>query len=216
MSVINSGSSAITASASSVIDSQITIGNNVTRYFPPFARIHGLDEPYNAPLDRLVRLHFKVTDPASIPDQSCSKLAQKFEAHGFIPVKTERLPGVKALLMDTAYLRTNVPRENPRRRAFKRPRFEATAFYARYKDYPFTTEFPLERICISETGLKDVWRNQVFIRTGYREIAGVPFPGALESECPSSHPDDIYERAAKRFAKNQPILPLLIQSTTSP
>ncbi len=215
MSEIKEAPSAVTASAPSDFDSQVTIGNHVSRFSPPFARIHGLVEPHSRPLNRLMRLHFRVTDPAFILEQFCSKLAQKFDAHGFVPVISDKVPGLRALLMNTVYLRTNVPTTHPTRRSYCTPRFEATGFYARYKDYPFTTEFPLERICISEMGLKDVWRNQLCIRTGYREISSVHFPGALESECPSSHPDDTYERASKRFIKNQPILPLLIPSTTS-
>lgn len=93
------------------------------------------------------------------------------------------------------------------------PDFDASDLHPKYENFPWTGEFPSEKLCISEIGLKDVWRDGKFLRTGYRDIACVPLPGATLENMSPEHLDEEYLPAAKARRKNLPLTPLVIPST---
>ncbi len=118
--------------------------------------------------------------------------------------------------MNTAWLRTDIPNEKPtlkRRNAFLEPTFDASDLIAKYKDFEWTTDFPLERLCISELGLKDIVRNREVVGMGYRDIASVPLPGYIFSGALDGGINDTYEKAAKTIRKSHPVCPLVIPSS---
>lgn len=93
------------------------------------------------------------------------------------------------------------------------PNFDASGFHVKHENSPWTDEFSLETLCITEAGLKDVWREGNLLRTCYRDIARIPLPGAAASAVPDEHPDDIYTKAAKIIPDKDRKLPLIIPST---
>lgn len=73
--------------------------------------------------------------------------------------------------------------------------FDATDFHAKYKDFPWTTYFPLERICLSPIGLKDIWTEERLVRTAFRDTVTVFFSGATADKSHAEHPNDVYTKA---------------------
>jgi len=119
-------------------------------------------------------------------------------------------------LMNTAYLRTDIPNEKPTlkgRNAFLEPSFDASDLISKYRDFTWTTDFPLERLCISELGLKDFVRNGEVVRMGSRDIASVALPGSMSGGAPDEVPNDTYKKAAKTIKKTHPVCPLVIPSS---
>ena len=87
---------------------------------------------------------------------------------------------------------------------------------SKYKDFEWTTEFPLERLCISELGLKAFRKDGELVRTGYRDIASVPFPGVparVVDELAMRRSNEEHEKAYKTKKQSLPTCPLLIPST---
>ena len=146
----------------------------------------------------------------------CAIASTLFENQGFIPFVPP--PGLQPLhvrLLTGKYLRTD--RVNDKftlegKDVWRKPSFDVSDLHPKYEDFPWTTEFPLERICISELGLKDVKRNDEVIRTAYRDIAAVPFPGVSSDVANTEHPDDVYVKAARTFNRDRPVTPLVIPS----
>jgi len=140
----------------------------------------------------------------------------EFEKAGFVPVAPIKPSGIVACtLMDIRYLRTNVWRSDPAVRGKERrlqPNFDASDLHFKYENYPWTTYFPLEKLCISEIGLKDFLQEGKVVGTGYRDIACVPLPGAPAIPSVGGRIDG-YTRAAITMQKNSPVTPLLIPST---
>jgi len=119
-------------------------------------------------------------------------------------------------VMSTSYLRTNVPNTKPTLKAmnkFLEPSFDASDLIPKYRDFTWTTDYPLERFCISEVGLKDVARNGEVVRMGYHDIASVPLPGSVSSGTLDKNSNDTYIKAAKTIKKNHHACPLVIPSS---
>lgn len=98
----------------------------------------------------------------------------------------------------------------------KSPKFDASDLVQKYKDFEWATEFPLERLCISELGLKDFRKDGELIRTGYRDIASVPLPGVparVVDELATRRSKEEHEKAHKSIRRIHPPCPLLIRST---
>lgn len=163
-----------------------------------------------------LRCHVKETKP-SLGDFRFT-VNDAFVAAGLMPAVKIRAQLSDTTIMTTRFLRTDVINEKPNLRGkgiLRIPSFDASDLYPKYEDFAWTTEFPLERLCISELRLKDVWRKGKFITTAYRDIASVSFPGAPTSSQPAGHPDDVYLTAAKTAWWKLPVMPLLIPSTPS-
>ncbi len=113
--------------------------------------------------------------------------------------------------MDCSYLHTDELNTRPElegRGRYRSPRFDASDVHLQYANFPFTNDFPLETLCISEVGLKDVYVKGEKISTGYRDIASVPFPGVVLAE----HVEKVYVKAARTTKKDQPHVLRLIPS----
>ena len=96
------------------------------------------------------------------------------------------------------------------------PKFDASDLVQKYKDFEWTTEFPLERLCISELGLKAFRKDGELVRTGYRDIASVPLPGVparVVDELAMRRSNEEHEKAYKTKKQSLPTCPLLIPST---
>lgn len=119
-------------------------------------------------------------------------------------------------VMSLTYQRTDLPNDKPTmkgRHFFLCPSFDASDLVAKYRDFKWTIDFPLERLCISELGLKDIVRNGEVVGTGYHDIASVPLPGSVSSGAPDRNSNDTYIKAAKTIKKSHPVCPLVIPSS---
>lgn len=145
-----------------------------------------------------------------------SLVCLEFEKAEFVPVAPMKPSSIVACtLMDIRYLRTIVWRSDPAVRGKERrlqPNFDASDLHLKYENFPWTTYFPLEKLCISEIGLKDFLQEGKVVGTGYRDIACVPLPGAPAIPSVGGRIDG-YTRAAITMQKNSPVTPLLIPST---
>lgn len=118
-------------------------------------------------------------------------------------------------LMSTDYLRSNVLLDSHHLREkgyYRSPYFDASHLLPKYEDFSWTNKFPLEKLCIAELGLKDVFRKGKFVREDYRDIACIPLPGVSATKISARHPDDQYTKAARSMYKNHPRTPLVIPS----
>lgn len=142
-----------------------------------------------------------------------------FGAEGYVPVNKGGRDVIRPKLMDTRHLKSNVINEKVTLlgKGFTRqPDFDSSIVYSKYKDFPWTATYPLEKLCISELGIKDVWRQGRLVKTGYRDIATVPLPGVSPSDFVPDHPDDLYEKAYKTKRRNMPITGMNIPSSGKP
>ena len=96
------------------------------------------------------------------------------------------------------------------------PHFDATDLHAKYKDIAWTEDFELEKLCISELGPKDFWRDGRVVRTGYRDVACVPLPGIVSASIDCEMSDEEYTAAAYVKTQNRLATPRLIPSTPPP
>ncbi|KAL9022991.1 MAG: hypothetical protein Q9180_008447, partial [Flavoplaca navasiana] len=125
-----------------------------------------------------------------------------------IPLRGDKSPYVRILNLN--YCRTEIAKEKITLRGkgyVLSPKFDASDLYQKYKDFAWTTEFPLEMLCISELGLKDFWKDGKVVRTSYRDIACVPLPGVSEhtvAEIAAQQSTEDYAKAEKSYKQNQP------------
>lgn len=118
--------------------------------------------------------------------------------------------------MDASVLRTRSLGLRFKRNGKRWPRtfdFDGSDFYPKYENFLWTQEFPLEKIYISEFGLRVITRKGDFIRTGYYNIVCAPLPGVAAQAVTADYPDDEYERAAKKIRRYTPVTPLLVLLT---
>ena len=134
-----------------------------------------------------------------------------FADRGYTPLKPPQFPPLNVKMMTTDYLRAPGVRKIGYPRS---PNFDASALLSEYKDHSWTTEVPLERICLSQFGVKDVIRQGQVIRTGYRDVAAAYFPGMFQDMDNAEHSTDAYVKAAKCNQKKQPLMPRVIPSST--
>lgn len=142
-------------------------------------------------------------------------ISKIFRDHGFEPTFKSAYPAPYVPLMTTRYLTTNVPKKtNAEKHGYLSPTFDASDFRAEYRNFSWTTQFPLERVCISERNLRDVTKNGEVVRTVYKDIASVNFSGSTSSEASTQLADHHqYKKAAKTQIKNLPKMPVHIPST---
>lgn len=185
---------------------------------PPAIMLHGLVNPPR-----------ELDYPAATRTLSCKIVESRPWLHhitamvstlsiqsGLQPLNKE-LPPLTARLLSCRYLKTDIFKDLPGGKAFFRmPRLNASNFRPKYDTYPWTTEFALERVCLSESGLKDVFRNGKLIKTGFRNVASIPFPGMASQMAIDEHPEDVYVKAAKCNVKYKPFSPRIISTLASP
>ena len=131
-----------------------------------------------------------------------------------MPVRVDpssRVLGVS--IMQTKVIASDVRNEKPSLRGlrtYRYPLFDASKLHVNYEDYPWTTEFPLERMCISEFRLRDVWKGGNFVRTAFRDIASVPLPGVSQDALSIQDPEERYIK--RDFGNKTPRTPLHMRS----
>ena len=144
---------------------------------------------------------------------------QAFFSKGLMPILPLGANSPTVRILNLNYYPTEIANEKPILRRKGRAlaaKFDGSDLYPRYKDFAWTTEFPLERICISELGLKDFRKNGKLVRTGYRDIACAPLPGVSKdtvAEIAAEQSMEQFEKAYKTRPRNFPVYPLLIPST---
>lgn len=181
------------------------------RFQRPSITLRGLSETTNPAKD----LKCLVLEARPSLHNFGQRVMEIFVSKGYIPaVKgTFRIAGPK--LMETSFLGTNIPNTKTTMlgKGYMRwPSFDTSEFYPKYKDFPWSAEFPLKKLCISKTRLKDVWRRQKLIKTGYQDIS-IPLPGVSVDDFSANPPDNYYERACKTKFKNKPGTQLIIPSS---
>ena len=92
------------------------------------------------------------------------------------------------------------------------PNVDVRGFYPKYEIHPWTTEFALENIRLSKTGLKDFKKSSEIIKSGYQDVAAVYFPGISPAITNGEASIDEYAvvRAAKYDNTNRPFSPRII------
>lgn len=139
-----------------------------------------------------------------------------FQDAGLLQVTSLTSRSLSLMLMSTRWLRTDIPNDKPTlkaKHAFLEPSFDASDLVAKYRDFKWIIDFPLERLCISELGVKHIVRNGEVVGTGYHDIASVPLPGSVSSGAPDRKSNDTYIKAAKTIKKSHPVCPLVIPSS---
>lgn len=195
--------------------------NNVTeessQHLPPVIALHGLQEkPSPSYPKEALRLVCNVNEPQPFLIDFASRISDIFITEGFIPAIKPRPDWLRVPIMQTKYVKSNFRKSKPslKRSEFYKPAtFDASDLHTEYKDYPWTTEFPLERMCISKVGLRGVWKNREFVRTAFKDIASVPLPGVLQAVVSVEDPDEYY---TNRWYSKKPRASLRIPSTPHP
>ena len=112
--------------------------------------------------------------------------------------------------MRTDRLKTDFPKTDPntgKNKGLVSARFDASDLHPKYEDFQWTIAFPLEKLCLTEIGLKDILRNGKVVKARtYRDIASVFLPGVTESAVARQHPDWVYVKAAKEKGGQWPLL----------
>lgn len=190
----------------------------------PTISLHGIDEArarLGSP-EGTKSLNCNIRESRPFLTEFCAKFHSVFLAEGFIPAITPQSRPLRTYIMSTKYLHTDVLNEKPTlkgRGYLRSPGFDASVIYQKYKDIEWADEFPLERLCISEPSLKDFCKDGEFVRTGYRDIACVPFPGVparIVAEIATQRSNETYEKAHKTISRKLPKCPILIPSTIPP
>lgn len=141
-----------------------------------------------------------------------SRIRDIFAANGLIPIISPMVDPLRVPIMRTNIIRSDVPNDKRPLRELQRynaPVFDASDLHAKYRNHPWTTEFPLERLCISEFRLRDVWKHGKFVRTALKDIVSVPLPGVSQDVVDVDDPDEDY---VKRKYIMTPLAPLRIPS----
>lgn len=186
---------------------------------PPIIALHGL-RPTSYPKYPITKcLSCYVNEPRPFLKLFRSQVIQTFVANGFVPfVEADVDKPVTLAIMETSHrLRTDIyiqKSSHSRGGFYLAPDFDASDLHPKYENFPWTGDFPLDKLCISELGPKDIWRDGKIVRTGYRDIACVPLPGvaAVENET-SERSDEKYSPAVYMLLENRPVTPSLIRST---
>ena len=142
-----------------------------------------------------------------------SRVGDIFAANGLVPVISPMDDPLKVSIMRTTFIKSDVRNIKPslrKLRLYRSPVFDASDLHAKYRDHPWTTEFPLERICISEFRLRDVWKHGKFVKTALKDIVSVPLPGVSQDVVGVEDPDEDY---IKRKYIKTPLVPFQIPST---
>lgn len=148
-----------------------------------------------------------------------SQVHGAFISGGFMPVPPAQYSGSPTQIMNLRWFPSDVINEKITLRGkglFRSPKFDASDLVQKYKDFEWTTEFPLERLCISELGLKDFRKDGELVRTGFHDIASVPLPGVparVVDELAMRRSNEEHEKAYKTKKQCLPTCPLLIPST---
>ena len=144
-----------------------------------------------------------------------SRIGDIFAANGLVPVINPKDDPLRVSIMQTSSIESDVRNRKPSLREhqrYKAPVFDASDLHAKYRNHPWTTEFPLKRMCISEFRLRDVWKHGKFVRTAFKDIVSVPLPGVSQDVVGVDDPDEDY---VKRKYIMTPLAPLRIPSTPS-
>ncbi|KAL8644726.1 MAG: hypothetical protein Q9226_007619 [Calogaya cf. arnoldii] len=176
--------------------------NNVTeessQHLPPVVALHGLvEKPRPLYPKKALNLVCNVNEPQPFLIDFASRISDIFIARDFMPAIKHRPDSLRMPLMRTNRLKSDVRKfsikPSPKRFGFYEiPSFDASDLHTEYKDYPWTTEFPLEMMCISEFHLRNVWKNGEFVRTAWKDIASVPLPGVSQDVVSAKDPDEYY------------------------
>ena len=148
-----------------------------------------------------------------------SRIRDIFAANGFEsmldPMVDPMVDPLAVSIMQTTSINSDVRNRKPSLRElqkYRAPVFDASDLHAKYRNHPWTTEFPLERMCISEFRLRDVWKRGKFVRTAFKGIVSVPLPGVSQDVVGVEDPDEDY---VKRKYIRTPLAPFRIPSTPS-
>ncbi|KAL8628203.1 hypothetical protein Q9189_006095 [Teloschistes chrysophthalmus] len=115
-------------------------------------------------IDRALRLKMNVQEPRPFLLEFRRRIRNLFMVEGLMPEDAPigaQLNPLMPSLLSTLRLRTvtikfasRVGRPIIGSARYRRPVFGASNIFPKYANFPWTANFPLERLCISETGLK--------------------------------------------------------------
>ncbi|KAL8667293.1 MAG: hypothetical protein Q9202_000866 [Teloschistes flavicans] len=172
----------------------------------PVVSLHGLSSS-DKTLKRATLLKAFVQEPRSFLAEFRHRVCDRFVAERLM-ARDELKPlrpkaKLMARLMSTNGHRIERLRTTGKRSWLPQPVMDASGIFPKYKDFPWTGDFPLERLCISEKELKDVTRDGEPMWTGYRDIASIYFPAFHEDQVATEQEGDVYTAAAQLQAKYQ-------------
>ena len=189
---------------------------DLRQHLPPSIALYGLldlsrQSPHYPKEAKALICHVKEVHPFLV--DFSSRIGDIFAANGLVPVISPMDDPLKVSIMRTRFIPSDVPNLKPSLRKLqplRSPVFDASDLHAKYRDHPWTTEFPLERMCISEYCLRDVWKRGKFVRTAFKDIVSVPLPGVSQDVVGVEDPDEDY---VKRQYIKTPLAPHQIPST---
>ncbi|KAI4231737.1 MAG: hypothetical protein LQ352_008388, partial [Teloschistes flavicans] len=172
----------------------------------PVVSLHGLSSN-DRMLKRATSLKAIVQEPRPFLSEFRRRVCDRFVAERLM-ARDELKPfrpkaRLMARLMSTNGRRTENLRKIGKRGWLPQPVMDASGIFPKYKDFPWTADFPLERLCISEKELKDVTRDGEIMWTGYRDIASICFPAFHEDQVATEQEGDVYTAAAQLQARYQ-------------
>lgn len=124
-------------------------------------------------------------------------------------------PHVK--LMTTMHLRSNQLNTKPtliHYNCHHMPRYDAKDLYEKYKDFLWTENIRLERICLTKLHSSDYVKRGKVVGTGHRSLSSILLPGASKEVIPWEDPEVHHVRPTKTQHWNNPVTPLIIPSNT--
>lgn len=159
------------------------------------APVYGADYPFGT---KLMSCHVVKNTPFIKLFRNI--IIDTFVVGGFVQAYSEQdliwdQPPTQKMMNVDPTLRTDVPNDKYSTGGeilYRSPNVDVAELHTKYKDFPWTQQFPLERLCITESGLKDVWKKRKFIRTGYRDIASIPLPGVPADAIQTEDLDEEY------------------------
>ena len=160
-------------------------------------------------------------------DRLCDDLVAAFRNQGVNYKAMTDFPGgrssLKVALVDIGFFRTQTLRKWRGKGKYRgqssrivRPKFEAGDIYARYANKVWVDNLPLDRICFSNTGLKDMIKNNEVVGTGWETILSRPLSGTPGMTLEPEDPEIKYVKSAERASASRVIMPLIVSSSTDP
>ena len=110
-------------------------------------------------------------------------------------------------VMNTRFFQTNYLK---RQRGWKRsPLFHAKEMYSEFEDKIWVEDMSLNLLCLTASGLRDMYKEKDFVKTGYRDILSIPLSGASDT---TLEPDSkiTYKSSKARQSAQEIILPIRV------
>ena len=97
-----------------------------------------------------------------------------------------------------------------------RPKIDAKNIYAKYANKVWVDHLPLDRICLSLTGLKEMVKQNKVIGAGYEDILRMPLSGTPGTILEPEDPEITYVKSMAKIRARRVVMPPVTSSETDP